>query len=152
MPRLGSRVRVSFSALGRSNGGIGRHEGLKILWPVMAVWVQVPLRVHNPTQTYQQFLHKGNCFFLCCAERPVPHLASNACVGSSFSLQKQCTARCSQRVAQRFSDVRSHCKRNVPHVARNVWLSGFQMFVLIANAMYRTLLAWLSGFSDVCTH
>ena len=23
-------------------GGIGRHEGLKILWPVMAVRVQVP--------------------------------------------------------------------------------------------------------------
>ena len=35
------------------------------------------------------------------------------------------------RVAQRFSDVCTHCKRNVPHVARNVWLSGFQMFVLI---------------------
>ena len=30
---------------GCSNGGIGRHEGLKILWPVMAVRVQVPLRV-----------------------------------------------------------------------------------------------------------
>ena len=29
----------------RSNGGIGRHEGLKIPWPVMAVRVQVPLRV-----------------------------------------------------------------------------------------------------------
>ncbi len=28
-----------------SNGGIGRHEGLKIPWPVMAVRVQVPLRV-----------------------------------------------------------------------------------------------------------
>ena len=25
------------------NGGIGRHEGLKIPWPVMAVRVQVPL-------------------------------------------------------------------------------------------------------------
>ena len=24
------------------DGGIGRHEGLKILWPVMAVRVQVP--------------------------------------------------------------------------------------------------------------
>ena len=47
---LGSRVRVSFSALslkGCSNGGIGRHEGLKIPWPVMAVRVQVPLRVQN---------------------------------------------------------------------------------------------------------
>jgi hypothetical protein len=27
------------------DGEIGRHAGLKILWPVMAVWVQVPLRV-----------------------------------------------------------------------------------------------------------
>ena len=25
----------------------GRHEGLKIPWPVTAVWVQVPLEVHN---------------------------------------------------------------------------------------------------------
>ena len=30
---------------GRSNGGIGRHEGLKILWHLNAVRVQVPLRV-----------------------------------------------------------------------------------------------------------
>ena len=28
---------------GRRNGGIGRHEGLKIPWPVMAVRVRVPL-------------------------------------------------------------------------------------------------------------
>ena len=34
-----------WNALRRSNGGIGRHEGLKIPWPVMAVRVQVPLRV-----------------------------------------------------------------------------------------------------------
>ena len=27
----------------RRNGGIGRHEGLKIPWPVMAVRVRVPL-------------------------------------------------------------------------------------------------------------
>ena len=27
------------------DGGIGRHEGLKILWSVMTVWVQVPLWV-----------------------------------------------------------------------------------------------------------
>ena len=27
------------------DGGIGRHEGHKILWPVMAVRVQVPLAV-----------------------------------------------------------------------------------------------------------
>ena len=45
-------------------------------------------------------------------------------------MQTQCTARCSQRVAQRFSDVCTHCKRNVPHVARNVWSNGYQMFVL----------------------
>ena len=36
-----------FRSQGRSNGGIGRHEGLKILWPVMAVRVQVPLRVQS---------------------------------------------------------------------------------------------------------
>ena len=36
-----------FRSQGRSNGGIGRHEGLKILWPVMAVRVQVPLRVQR---------------------------------------------------------------------------------------------------------
>ncbi len=29
------------------DGGIGRHEGLKILWPEMTVWVQVPLAVLN---------------------------------------------------------------------------------------------------------
>ena len=29
--------------IGCRNGGIGRHEGLKIPWPVMAVWVRVPL-------------------------------------------------------------------------------------------------------------
>ena len=34
-----------------SNGGIGRHEGLKIPWPVMAVRVQVPLRVHPTLQS-----------------------------------------------------------------------------------------------------
>ena len=33
--------------LGCRDGGIGRHEGLKILWPVMAVWVQVPLAVRK---------------------------------------------------------------------------------------------------------
>ena len=29
----------------RPGGGIGRHAGLKILWPVMAVRVQLPSRV-----------------------------------------------------------------------------------------------------------
>ena len=46
-------VCFQFSPVKRcSNGGIGRHEGLKILWPVMAVRVQVPLRVR---ETESQF-------------------------------------------------------------------------------------------------
>ena len=32
----------------RRNGGIGRHEGLKIPWPVMAVRVRVPLAALLP--------------------------------------------------------------------------------------------------------
>ena len=47
----------------------------------------------------------------------------------------QCTARCSQRVAQR--------KGNVPHVARNMWLSG--------KAMYRTVLATCGSAKRQCT-
>ena len=35
----------TFAAILSRDGGIGRHEGLKILWPVMAVRVQVPLAV-----------------------------------------------------------------------------------------------------------
>ena len=47
-----AKVRVASSSLvfrskGCPDGGIGRHEGLKILWPEMAVRVQVPLRVHK---------------------------------------------------------------------------------------------------------
>ena len=42
---------------GCSNGGIGRHEGLKILWPVMAVRVQVPLAVlKGKTQKHTSLL------------------------------------------------------------------------------------------------
>ena len=40
-----SPVFRSFVIRGR-NGGIGRHEGLKIPWPVMAVRVRVPLAAH----------------------------------------------------------------------------------------------------------
>ena len=40
-------------------GGIGRHEGLKILWPVMAVRVQVPPAV---LKKKARFL-RGSCFF-----------------------------------------------------------------------------------------
>ena len=45
---------LSLHRKGCSNGGIGRHEGLKILWPVMAVRVQVPLAVlkGKPYGTY----------------------------------------------------------------------------------------------------
>ena len=37
--------RSSLKRKGCSNGGIGRHAGLKILWPVMAVPVRPRLRV-----------------------------------------------------------------------------------------------------------
>ena len=36
---------VPLHPISSRDGGIGRHEGLKILWPVMAVRVQVPLAV-----------------------------------------------------------------------------------------------------------
>ena len=36
---------VPLHSISSRDGGIGRHEGLKILWPVMAVRVQVPLAV-----------------------------------------------------------------------------------------------------------
>ena len=37
----------TFAPILSRDGGIGRHEGLKILWPVMAVRVQVPLAVQK---------------------------------------------------------------------------------------------------------
>ena len=37
----------------RPDGGIGRHEGLKIPWPVMAVRVRFPFRAPN-TVIYSQ--------------------------------------------------------------------------------------------------
>ncbi len=43
-----------------SNGGIGRHEGLKIPWPVMAVRVQVPLRVHSTLLSLHIFKKKDS--------------------------------------------------------------------------------------------
>ena len=45
---------VPLHPISRRDGGIGRHEGLKILWPVMAVRVQVPLAVlkGKPYGTY----------------------------------------------------------------------------------------------------
>ena len=45
------------------DGGIGRHEGLKILWPVMAVRVQVPLAVLNKRQNFMSLLN-GVLFFI----------------------------------------------------------------------------------------
>ena len=36
-----------------SDGGIGRHAGLKILWPVMAVRVRFPLRVLQKFAFYE---------------------------------------------------------------------------------------------------
>ena len=45
---------VPLHPISSRDGGIGRHEGLKILWPVMAVRVQVPLAVlrGKPYGTY----------------------------------------------------------------------------------------------------
>ena len=37
------KSRLPLKNTGRRNGGIGRHEGLKIPWPEMAVRVRVPL-------------------------------------------------------------------------------------------------------------
>ena len=42
-----------------SNGGIGRHEGLKIPWPGMAVRVQVPLRVLRKASRREALLFVG---------------------------------------------------------------------------------------------
>ena len=47
------------------DGGIGRHEGLKILWPETAVWVQVPLavpRVNVKRDECPQIYLKGRSF------------------------------------------------------------------------------------------
>ena len=46
----------------RSDGGIGRHAGLKILWPAMAVRVRFPLRV----QCNRNHSTSSDCGFLCC--------------------------------------------------------------------------------------
>ena len=45
---------VPLHPISSRDGGIGRHEGLKILWPVMSVRVQVPLAVlkRKPYGTY----------------------------------------------------------------------------------------------------
>ena len=45
----------------RRNGGIGRHEGLKIPWPVMAVRVRVPLAARLYS-FYKVFLGSGHLF------------------------------------------------------------------------------------------
>ena len=42
------------------DGGIGRHEGLKILWPVMAVRVQVPLAVLKDNMGALSLLKSAN--------------------------------------------------------------------------------------------
>ena len=52
-----SRLPLTKKIVG-SNGGIGRHEGLKIPWPVMAVRVQVPLRVHSTLLSLHIFKKK----------------------------------------------------------------------------------------------
>ena len=47
------------------DGGIGRHEGLKILWPVMAVRVQVPLAVQKEKSKSTRITQKCFCSFFC---------------------------------------------------------------------------------------
>ena len=49
-----AKIIVLLQPISSRDGGIGRHEGLKILWPVMAVRVQVPLAVlkGKPYGTY----------------------------------------------------------------------------------------------------
>ena len=43
----------------RRNGGIGRHEGLKIPWPGMAVRVRVPLAAHyDADKTFDSFINR----------------------------------------------------------------------------------------------
>ncbi len=62
------------------DGGIGRHEGLKILWPETAVWVQVPLAVQRTMQNGRHrlfFMHKGvisSVFFLTFAPTKINHI------------------------------------------------------------------------------
>ena len=58
----GREFEPRFPLQGRSNGGIGRHEGLKILWPVMAVRVQVPLRVPSK-DSCESMIYRSLFFF-----------------------------------------------------------------------------------------
>ena len=54
---------VLLQPISSRDGGIGRHEGLKILWPVMAVRVQVPLAVLNKKAKSHELTRMGFCFF-----------------------------------------------------------------------------------------
>ncbi len=56
---------VLLQPISSRDGGIGRHEGLKILWPVMAVRVQVPLAVLNKKAKSHELTRMGFCFFIC---------------------------------------------------------------------------------------
>ena len=44
----------------RPDGGIGRHEGLKIPWPVMAVRVRFPFRAQEHLDTFTDQLTSDN--------------------------------------------------------------------------------------------
>ena len=57
---------VPLHPISSRDGGIGRHEGLKILWPVMAVRVQVPLAVQKKRAESHEFTQMRFCFFICC--------------------------------------------------------------------------------------
>ena len=57
---------VPLHPISSRDGGIGRHEGLKILWPVMAVRVQVPLAVLSRKKHNHMSLFKWDCAFFIC--------------------------------------------------------------------------------------
>lgn len=69
------------------DGGIGRHEGLKILWPETAVWVQVPLAVQSKVPKddaewsassffYAQVCDKFRFFSYLCTDKDQSHKPS----------------------------------------------------------------------------
>ena len=54
----------TFAAILSRDGGIGRHEGLKILWPVMAVRVQVPLAVQSQKEVLNKKMLSASFFLI----------------------------------------------------------------------------------------
>ena len=92
-------INGNFAATQCRNGGIGRHEGLKIPWPVMAVRVRVPLaaqRFSCPKKT------KAKCRRACCLHALRFFSCPNPCFAQAFpiSLHK---ASCTREIENGFS-------------------------------------------------